>query len=149
MAGDRTAHPRAVGIRVCRRVSLAGTADLEDDAVEPVAGSAGVVAASVCSGLCAQKRRAYFYRALCVHAESTVSGVDDDRLRICCGGGELGDSDCVGGSVCCDLCSYNLERGSLPARTLCGLRCVCREGASSAATFDTGIVSGRRECQRG
>ncbi len=42
MAGDRTAHPRAAGICVCRSIFVAGTADVEDDVAEPAAGGAGV-----------------------------------------------------------------------------------------------------------
>ena len=41
-----------------------------------------------------------------------------------------------------DLYSYDSERRRLSAGALCGFRCVCGEGASAAAAFDAGVVSG-------
>ncbi len=43
---------------------------------------------------------------------------------------------------CGDLHSYDSERGELSARAVCGVRCVCGEGASAAAAVDAGGVSG-------
>src|SRR3981081_537327 len=100
MAEDRQAHSGAVGICVCGSVSMAGEADLADDAGEPSAGGAGRVAASVCGWLCAQERRDYEDRAVWVYAESAVSGLDDDCLWFCGGGVELADSGGAGDSVC-------------------------------------------------
>ena len=59
------------------------------------------------------------------------------------GGLAVGDTGGAGGTVCGDLYPDDSERGGIPARPLCGIRCVCARGAATVATVD-----GRRRGSR-
>src|SRR5580700_2505833 len=121
MAEGRTAHPRAVGICLCRCVSLAGAADMEDHAAESDAGRPGSVAAGLCGRVCAQERRADPNRAVRLFTKPTLFGFDDDCVRFCGRRLKLARPGCAGCDVRSDLSADDPVRGTLSAAALCGL----------------------------
>src|SRR6187402_917353 len=144
LAEDCAEGPCAAGVRICGGVFMAGPAYACIDRVEFLSGGAGALAARIRVRLREEKRRIGHDRSLCVCAESALSGIDPDRLRVCrC---EYAMADCRGAwsFIFSHLPADDTERRAVSAWALSGVRGVRAGGAETFAPHYTG-QGGARE----
>src|SRR5215472_13519881 len=103
MAAHCPADSCAAWICFRRNIFVASAAYVEDDACQPCTGHAGVMASRICGGICPQKCRTDTHGTVCVYAEPALPWVDDDRVWVCSGFGELDYLRRFGGAVSGDL----------------------------------------------
>src|SRR5271168_803775 len=108
---DRAADSVAAGISFCRALFLAGSAPVGFHGGGCDFGGAGASDSRAGFGACAQERVAGDFRALCLYAQSALSGIVADRAGILRGGAELVGSSFARRNVSCYLCSRDRRRG--------------------------------------